>query len=226
MGWLEGILAWRRSLNYPLYIPDDLSELVRKPLVTGSQDEAVENCTRLARLGSPAARALSAYLSFRGVELPDMKQAQAEELCRAAAVGGHAYAQYVLAWTQWNKQAHSDAFAWICESAKQSFLPAIVDLGRFAANGIGVPADPVAAQVAYLRAMRRGHAAAPGTLLNLYRQGELGLSKKTIGTTLYPIALLWHALNSWIRPFSAAVFLHPPKSKRGLFKRHKRRTTD
>jgi TPR repeat protein len=200
-------------------VPDELGSTFRL-LKEGEACAAIVECERLAALGSNSARALIAYLHLCGAIDGQVNLATAETFAGDASSSGCAYAQYVLAWIYF-KQGNRKAAPLMSRAAVQgNFLPAQLELGRWAQGGPGsVVRELGAAEDAYRLAHRRGHVCALLCLAALYARGLRGFPKQVLGIVIWPFAfgrLVWQMLRN---PFVIHVFLFVPTRPLPMFVR-------
>jgi len=160
---------------------------------------------RLCHLGSPWAAALLGHLHL---STGASGTAKAIEVCKSAANGGSAYAQYVLAWSLAYAGNQSQALHYLGLASLQKFAPATVDLAQFVCRGMGTSApDPRSAVGLLWLAFRRGHRAALGRICYIYRREEMGFARRFFGHLIAPIAMLWYVVSVSINPFNVNVYL-------------------
>lgn len=212
-----GLMAWRHGLNSVVYVPSDLHG-IREMLALGRISEAISELWRRADLGSDAAAALLEYFSLRGINLGDIDKAAVRDRCRRAAARGDGFAQYVLAWRQYHDGDYSQALQWINRAVERRFVPAIADVGRFAADGVGMSRKRPDTAVIYLRhAIRQGHLPSIMYLLNYGRRGAFGAWWRIPAAVVTPLVLLLMMPVSYLRPFHISVFAHPSRNDRPPF---------
>jgi hypothetical protein len=206
----------RCVINYPIFVPP-LPITVTEPLLAGDVATLCSELQRLSDSGSWSAGALLAYLHLRGAPngAPDLDSA--ERACSAGARSRHAYSEYVFGWIQMARGQPSDAVNWLRRSAKQLFPPALVDIARFMANGIGFDAQNQGAAIAVLRdAHRLGHRMALVYIAEILRGRSLGW--RLLGNSLYWYAV-WRATRFASRyPFSPKSFVTSLSTARPLFR--------
>jgi TPR repeat protein len=198
-----------RAVNYPLYVPEPLDPIIEM-LRSGQVSSVITEVTRLAALGSAPARAVLAYLHLCGA-IDTVNLDMAESLAQQAAAGNSAYAQYVLAWIYF-KRANPKALTLMAQSAVEGrFLPAQLDLGRWAQGGLS-PRGPnfAAAEDAFQHAHNRGHVLGLLFLARLYLRGRRGLLKRMLGAALFPVALLRAGWQMARDPYSVRIFTFSP----------------
>lgn len=221
---LLGPRAWYNGLNSVLYVPTELHG-IRAMLAQGSVSEASTELRRLAELGSDPAAALLEYLCLRGLELSEIDRTDVLDRCESAASRGNGFAQYVLAWREFGQGNHSKALMWINRSVERRFLPAIADVGRFAADGVGMSQRwPDAAKLYLRHAIREGHLPSLVYLLNYSRRGAFGWWWRIPAAVVTPFAAVVTMLFAYLRPFEVSVFAHPWKNDRPPFVSKDRRS--
>jgi hypothetical protein len=123
--------------RYSLFVPNEL-RTVASLMVEGNRSRGLSEAERLALLGSSSAKAFLAYAEMLGLVVGELRFDRAQRLAMEAAQSGNPFGLYVLGWIRFAQNRHTEAFASLLTAAKQLFLPAIVDVGRFVAVGIGV----------------------------------------------------------------------------------------
>ena len=194
-----------RRVKSPIYVPPEGLSSLR--ILAESGFEAFRSeVERLFHLGSPWAAALLGHLHLTTEAGGAPK---AIEVCRAAANGGSAYAQYVLAWAlAYAEDNQKQALHYLRLASLQNFTPATVDLAQFVFRGMGTTAPGPRAAVRILRiAIKRGHRGAPARILYIYRKKGPGLARKILGYVLAPIAAVWYLASIYANPFDENVYL-------------------
>jgi hypothetical protein len=200
-----GPKAWRHGLKYPIYVPDELSQ-IRKLLSQGLMSGAAIELWRLATLGSDAAAALLDFICLQYNTLNDIDRTAVAARCREAAERGNCYAQYVVSARAYHEQHFPEAWSWINRSSAQGFLPAIGDLGVLAATGLGMSKKyPDLAWRALWDASRKRHLISIMSLFIFCRKGEFGAWWRIAGFISYPMALLLVTWVGWLNPFGTSV---------------------
>ncbi len=203
-GWIRSVPLTRFSL----LVPTELLSIARL-IADGDQSRVISEAERLALLGSASAKALLAYLEMVGFVVGELRYDRAEQLAMESAARGNSLGHYVLGWIRFAQNRRADAFASLLVAAKQLFLPAMVDVGRFMAGGVGVTqADVKDAERVLLQAHRLGHRGALVFLMSLYRTGARGFYRRLVGMIVYPYALLRREAYARYSPFSDKVFAH------------------
>jgi TPR repeat protein len=194
----------RRWARYPIYIPPEGWKSL-SILAEGGPEAFRAELERLHSLGSSWAAAILGHLQLTSGAGAGPK---AVEVCRSAADGGNPYAQYVLAWALVDAGDQSEALRYLRLASLQGFSPAMVDLGQFVCRGMGTSAPDPKSAVGLLRlAIKRGHRGALGRICYVYRHCDLGLTRKTIGLVLGPLAHIRYVLSVWRNPFEVGVYL-------------------
>src|SRR5258707_9505616 len=93
-------LVWTRALNYPLFMPEELSGLTQF-LARGESRAFVSELSRLAMLGSAGASATLGFLELCGEVTGDRRGEEAKALVEQQATSGQPPFQYILAWCFW-----------------------------------------------------------------------------------------------------------------------------
>ncbi|SRR5258706_4878220 len=215
-------LVWTRALNYPLFMPEELSGLTQF-LARGESRAFVSELSRLAMLGSAGASATLGFLELCGEVTGDRRVEEAKALVEQHATSGHAPSQYILAWCFWHGERGDDALDQMRRACAQRFAPAAFDLARFVHRGWGVrTADLVVAEKLYWKAHSIGHVSGAQFSLHLWRTGKWGIIKAVAGTLAYPLATLRVMIHWYFRPFSANVFFYNPHTSRTFFRSSQR----
>jgi hypothetical protein len=205
--------AWK-VLNRPIFIPEDDTEAISL-LIKGDVANLAALLTRRISLGSDSAAALLGYLEFMGAISGVSNPDAAIALCTPGARKGHGYAQYVLAWAQWESaETVRDALRWMKRSAADSkFLPAWVGLAQMLSMSATSKSEARAALDCGRVAHKLGHAAALLLICGIARGGRLGWAWRLGCALAFPFCLL----RTWIfwkcHPFSerSLVTLKNPK---------------
>jgi hypothetical protein len=140
-------------------------------------------------------------------------------LCRAAALKGDGYAQYVTAWHEYELGRMRSFIKWLNRSARQRFMPAWGDLALLMVSE-RKPSDSrsALAKRAFLFAIRRGHLASILVFLGRSLVGKFGWRYRVFAGIAFPIAILIVGFAIRVRPFSCAVLSYPV-GKKGILKR-------
>ena len=157
LGWLRGAQAWRHGLTYAFYVPNEL-ENIRTLLSAGRLQDAVAELWRLSLLGSNSAAALLEYMCLRDQTLCANDRLAVSELCRESAIRRDPFAQYILAWCEYEKGNSKQFSRLLNQSARQRFPPAMGDLGRlFSAPPDKLRKQQILAGRFFKLAIRSGH---------------------------------------------------------------------
>ncbi len=215
----EAQRLFREVLNYPLFVPD-LGTHVTRLLIEGDLPGFLKELHRLALLGSRPASALLACLYLKGAVHGTPDPARAEQLCADAACKGEPYAQYVMGWICRMTGRDAEAMKWLRRSGvKGLFLPAIVDIGRFIAEGFGVEAPDARMALSVLwEAHRLGHRMALAYISGILLAGAVGWLGKLVGAALSPLAVMRAATYAHRNPLSDRAFVIRTSMTRPLFK--------
>lgn len=206
----------RKVVNYPIFVPE-LGGHVTRLLVDGNIPLLVQELQRLSSLGSKPASVLLGYLCLRGVFGATDPQ-RAEKLCIQAAKDGDPYAQYVVGWVCRVRRNDVQAVSWLVKASKGLFLPAMVDLARFMAGGVGVEsADMKAALSVLWDAHKLGHRMALMYIAEICKRSGTGFFRLA-GWCLYPVAAFRAAWFVNRYPVSDQSFVTSLVSTRPLFK--------
>lgn len=194
--------AWK-VLNRPIYVPEDDTEAIAL-LIKGDVTNLAELLTRRISLGSDSAAALLGYLEFMGAISGSSNPDAAIALCTAGARRRHGYAQYVLAWAQWESaDTVADALRWMKSAAADSkFLPAWVGLAQMLAMSSTSKQQDRAAVDCLWVAHKLGHAAALLLICGIARGGRLGLAWRLGCALAFPFCLLRTVIFVKCHPFS------------------------
>lgn len=207
-------------INYPLFVPE-LGHQVTHALASGNLASFLDELERLSTLGSRPASALLAYLYMKGELDRVVNMERAEMLCSEGARSGHPYSQYVMGWICRAVGRDAEAINWLRKAAvKGSFLPAIVDIARFMAGGIGVEVPDTRATLAVLwDAHKLGHRMALVYIAELLRSNSGSWVRRVLGAALYPIAIVRATRFTNRNPLSERVFVTSMSTTRPLFRK-------
>lgn len=211
--------AWRNGLVHPIYVPNDLSYDVRALLSGGKIVDAARELWKLASLGSMSAAPLLGYLCLRDPNLCGTDRGSVYERCKESASRRDSFAQYVLAWAEYERGNYRNWFHWLTASARQHFLPAIGDLAKVLISpSVKGKMRPDLSMRCFSLAIRRGHLISIMIFLDGCRRGAFGRVCRLAGMVFWPISILpvWLAMK--FLPFSASIFIYPVGTKRPLFK--------
>jgi hypothetical protein len=215
-----GFRAWKNGLLRPFYVPNDLAE-VRDLLADGKLSHAAIELLRLAQLGSRSAAATLGCLCLMDQRECAIYASVAQTLCRESAVRGNSFAQYVIAYTEYENNNHGEFRRWLSSSASQGFPPAVGDLARLLISGRKklVPKKLALAKGLFRQAIAKGHYVSLLTLLNGCKAGKFGVLPRVPGSIAYVIAKLFMMPAAWIAPFSIHFFAYPAGGNVLLFDR-------
>ena len=212
-----GLSAWRHGLAQPFYVPKELQH-VRVMLADGRVSEATRELWRLATMGSSPAAATLGYMCLACGELSGVDCLAALELCRHSANRNCGFAQYVVAWKEYELGNYRELRRWLHRSADQRFGPAICDLGRLAVTGKHhYQRRPEMAKKYFRFAVREGHIFSVIFFLQYCRERKFGVLLQLFSTVALPISRAFIVPASWFYPFGIAVFSYPASRKRPLF---------
>lgn len=212
-----GLRAWRRGLQQPFYVPKEL-QLIRLLVSEGRILDAIKELVKSASLGSGAAAATLGYICLICGDLSGIDRATAMQLCREAANRDDSYAQYVVAWDEYELGNYSELSKWMNRSAKERFPPAICDLGRLAIEGpFRSGFSPDTAFRFFRLALLAGHLMTVMFFLKYCKAGKFGLVLRLFGIAALPIAHVLVTPITWCYPFCLNVCAYPASRKRFLF---------
>ncbi|MEZ5499805.1 MAG: tetratricopeptide repeat protein [Steroidobacteraceae bacterium] len=154
-------------------------------------ESALAEFQRLANEGNLDARATLALIKATGSLGQEPNLPAARELVELGASRDHAYSQHVMAWLLVEENQPLHAVQYMRQAARQGFSPALLDMGRFYLNGIGVTKDRRIAMEWLWRAYKAGHAVAKRYILQQYRAGHFGRSRKWLGHLIWPLTTIW-----------------------------------
>lgn len=214
----EAQQVFANVINYPLFVPE-LGRRVTHALIAGDLGSLCDELQNLSALGSRPASALLAYLHMKSVFNGAANLNQAEALCLEAARSGDPYSQYVLGWICRASGRDAEAVDWLRKAAaKGLFPPAIVDIARFLAGGVGIEAPELGAALAVLwDAHKLGHRTALVYIAEQLRSSSNPV-RKLLGIILYPIAVARATRFTNRYPLSDNIFVTSLTTKRPLFK--------
>jgi hypothetical protein len=212
----------RHGIAYPLFVPS-LGGSVVRILASGDGPKALaEELNRMTLLGSDNAAALLTLLVTRGEFDASQFLSSAEERCHAAALAGHAYAQYVMSCVHRKQGKHSQAFACLRSSMAGKFLPSFIDYARFGASGPGATLrDNKNALKILWAAHKLGHRGALTFIGRLWLRGAGGWPARFVSLPVYLFAVFRAAHYAARHPLSEKVFILPPINERLLRGRRK-----
>jgi len=121
--------AWGHGLSHPIYVPRDFDD-VKLMLSQGMISAACHALWQRAALGSDSAAALLGYIDLRDGLADGIDRAEVTIRCVNAANRNDGFAQYVVAWKAYQLGDFSVFGKWLDRSARQGFVPAIVDAAR------------------------------------------------------------------------------------------------
>jgi hypothetical protein len=217
----DAALVHLHGINYPLFVPETGRRL-EAYIARGAVDELLSVLAQLAAAGSDQAASLQAYLATIWAVGADHELLPASRArCFAAAQRGDPYAMYVIAVICRSEGKNAEATKWMSKAAtRDGFLPAFVELGRFAANGIGFKSPDLAAAYSLFRSSHRlGHRFALGYMALSLIMGAKGWLGRPLGVLLWLPAMI-RSYFFWRRhPLSERIFITPsfPRT-RPLFK--------
>jgi len=218
LGWISGAQAWRHGLTYAFYVPDELSN-IRELLAAGKLQDAVAELWKLSLLGSNSAAALLEYMCLRDQTLCANDRFAVSELCRHSANRRNPFAQYILAWCEYEKGNRKQFARLLNQSARQRFPPAMGDLGRlFSSIPDGTRKQRMLARRFFQLAIRKGHLISIALFMNACKTGAFGRTLRVLGVVLHPLSvfiLIGPVMR--LSPFSISVFTYPVGLTRPLF---------
>jgi hypothetical protein len=172
-----------------------------------------------AALGSDVAAATLGYMCLVCTELRGIDRVEALRLCRESANHDFNYAQYVIAWLEYELGNHGEFVKWINRSARRRFPPAICDLGRLALTGSMKSGNSATIAIKFFRlSIRAGHFMSIMFFLRFCKEGKFGGPLKIAGIFALPIAHLLFLPVTWCHPFSLTAFIYPASQKQNLFR--------
>lgn len=202
----ESIQAWRRRVNYPIYLPAELGS-ARSLLIREGRGAFVSSLYRLADSGVASAAAALAVLSLYGDLSGSKDPTKAVSICKRFADSDDDYGSYVLGWSYVACGDQVSALRYMSRAAERLFPPALLGLASFAWNGIGVDhrQDDIALRFVD-GATGLNHAFAPVMRSAFAISGRLGWVRRLYGWSSYPVALTRFALATRRDVFSSLVF--------------------
>jgi TPR repeat protein len=201
---------WQKYIHVEIYVP-----LSAEPQLQASLKDEFKTLEReLERLASLGTAWASAWLAYSALE-PTMEGVRdtprAIQLCKNAAEGGDAFAQYIIAWALILEGDTPRGTRYMKSSAMQLFPPAVLDSVTLFWTGWGVERSDDRRILRILRtADRVGHDAAWLWRFTVYRTGKLGSYRLLLGHLLMPFGILRYSLAKKLRPFSAQTFVFDP----------------
>jgi hypothetical protein len=209
---LGGPALWRRGLSFPIYVPNELTQI--GPLLSaGRVFDACGELWRLTSLGSNQAAALLQYMYVRGICWEPQRRATVHLKCQQAAMSGYSYAQYVMAIGERVLADHASALKWLDLANKQSFGPALAESGRMAAV---VGHQFKIARAFFWRGIRTYHLPSVVYYLSFCIRGKYGLPRRLVALLLFPLVVSLLQLIAWLFPYKLFVFSHLFKKRAPL----------
>jgi TPR repeat protein len=204
-------------LNSPLY-DADCSEAAREYLAAGDVAGAIADWQRLANLGSARARCVLAYLHLRGSPSIPADLDEAKRIASSAITGERGYANYLLGCFALKEGQVATAVNYLGESHKAGFPPALTAMALLMIGGPDTSTERCEKAVAmFQRAMAAGHLPAGLRLIQLYRSGKLGFSKRVLGNLWFPAAFIRFLLASRYHIFAMRCFQYVANTRYPLF---------
>jgi TPR repeat protein len=215
-----GFRAWKNGLLRPFYVPNDLGE-VRDLFAAGEVVDAVSELLRLAQLGSKSAAATLGYVCLMDNKACAIDLSVALTICREAATRGDSFAQYVIAYTEYENKNYVEFQRWLNTSARQGFPPAVGDLARLLISGRRkvIPGKLALAVKLFKHAISRGHFISLLTFLEGCRTGKFGALPRMPGILAYATIKACMMPIVWLIPFSIHFFAYPAEETGPLFSR-------
>ena len=196
--------VWK-SVNYPIYIPEEDSDIAAL-LVRDDVTSLAAELQRRTALGSASAAAVLGVLEFMGAISGTPDPQAAISCCVGPAKAGDPYSQYVLAWAYWEMGNRTDAMRWMKRPAAASFLPALVDSGRMLA-AMADNAVELRTAVGFLwGAHRLRHVVPLAVISGIAVRGQLGRIRRLLGLMLFPYAAIRLMLVVRCEPFGIRSF--------------------
>jgi hypothetical protein len=206
---------WRKYIQEEIYVPLSAEPQLQALLKDGCKVE--QELERLASLGTAWASAWLAYSALKPTGDGFRDTPRAIHLCKTAAEGGDAFAQYIIAWALILEGDLPRGTRYMKSSAMQLFPPAALDSITLFWAGWGVQRTDDRRILRILKiADRVGHDAAWLWRFTMYRTGKLGPFRRLLGYLLTPFGILRYSLAKKLRPFSAQVFVFDPAHYVGL----------
>jgi hypothetical protein len=209
--------VWNHGLSHPIYVPQDFQD-VQILLSEGRISAACDALWRRATLGSDTAAAILGYMNLRHVVPDAVESSDVTQRCVDAANRNDGFAQYVVAWQAYETGDFQTFAKWLERSARQLFLPAIADMGRYAVQTprASVASRPIAKKSLWI-AFKRGHVISASYFLRSCAKGQFGFHFRFVGLVGFPLALILLVPILRLCPFSISVFSYPLGTKKPLF---------
>lgn len=212
-----GLRAWSHGLQQPFYVPKELQP-IQLMLSEGRVCDATKELWNSATMGSGSAAATLGYMCLACGDLSGINSVAAMQLCSDSANRGNSYAQYVMAWREYEVGNYRALGKWMNRSAQQRFSPAICDLGRLTIEGpLRTGFSPKVAIKFFRLAFRAGHLLTVMFFFRYCKEGKFGFVFKLLGTVALPIAHCLISPITWCYPFYVGVFAYPASRKSSLF---------
>jgi hypothetical protein len=198
-------------------VPPELQQ-VRTLIAQGKLLAAIDQLWISARLGSGTAAAILGYVCLRDPALTMVDRQEVARLCRESANRSNAYAQYVVACSEYEQGNYKAYARWLIRSARTGFVPAVSDYGRDMLIATrGTRWKQLYARRQLRRAVFRGHWPGAFTLIRTLAAGKFGWGLAILGFIALPIAVLIGPAFIYFQPFSLGVFMHPLGARQPIF---------
>jgi hypothetical protein len=209
--------AWGHGLSHPIYVPQGFQD-VEILLSEGRVSAACDALWRRATLGSDAAAALLGYMNLRHVVMDGIESSEVTQRCLEAGNRNDGFAQYVVAWQAYEMGDNQAYAKWLERSARQRFLPAIVDIARCAVQAAGTStAARRIAKKSFWIALKRGYFISALYFFRFCANGQFGFHFRLVGFFGFPLSLILLLPIMKLCPFSIRVFSYPVGTKKPLF---------
>lgn len=198
--------AWRVRVNYPLYLPAELTG-AKSILIREGRGAFISDLSRLADSGVASAAAVLAVLGLYGDLSGSKDPARALARCERFADSGDEYVSFVMGWAYVASGDHVNGLRCMSIAAERLFPPAALGLASFAWKGIGLEGARSDAALRFLDGAKAvGHAFEPVMRSAFFLSGRLGKMRRLLGMAMYPVALSAFAVATQRDVFSSRVF--------------------
>lgn len=179
--------------KFPVCFAPELAS-ARDDFSKGRYDKCSEKLSAARDGGSVNALCTIALLRMTGSGGFKRDLGLAKQEIYSVAVGGNAFAQYLLSWLLVEEGRKLDAAEFMRTAAEAGFTPAMLDLARFHFDGYGVRRSIPDALTWASRARRSGHIMAHRLFLQYALTGRQGRLRRQLARIAYPFSTLYISL--------------------------------
>jgi TPR repeat protein len=191
----------RLRLNYSLYLPPSLLDL-RREIRRSNTEEMIEKLREISKRGVDGSVEVLAYVQLMGVgDSPRSAEGALKELSKQRILTP--YGGWVAAWAYLDSGLRVKALRAIRQSARSMFPPAVLDYGRFLANGIGLDRQGLAeAEQIFMAAFRLGHRGALLHIGYVWTRRFSNPLKVVVGPLLFICGWVYLSVSNRLQPFA------------------------